>query len=242
MDNTIRLNKYLAHLGLTSRRSTVEILKKDRVTINGKRAMEPGIRLNPKKDKVLINGKEVKTPEFIYLILNKPKGVLSTASDELGRKDVVSMVNSQERLYPVGRLDKDSQGLILLTNDGELANKLTHPRYHTAKTYEVLIKGNVSENKLNKLKNGVKLKDGLTSPSKIRVLGTDFNNTLLEMTLFEGKNRQIRRMCSALFLELISLKRVAIGNLKMGNLKVGEFRQLTEKEISLLNDGRGERN
>jgi 23S rRNA pseudouridine2605 synthase len=233
-DGSIRLNKFLAHAGIGSRRSIEEFLKDNKVFVNKERVFEPGVRFYPQKDKVIVNGKEIiANNNFIYIIVNKPKGVVSTVSDELGRKDIVALVNIREKIFPVGRLDIDSTGLILLTNDGELMNKLIHPRYHIPKTYQVKVRGRVSPSKINKLKNGVTLKDGITAPANVEILSEE-RDTLLEIVLFEGKNRQIRRMCAALFLEVKELKRVAIGDVHLGNLNVGEFRHLAIEEIDSL--------
>lgn len=234
MEKTIRLNKYLANLGFASRRKVEELLQEKNLTVNGVKVLDKGFRVNPEKDKILINGKEIKAPEFIYIMLNKPKGIVSTAKDEHGRTTVVDLVNSKERLYPVGRLDTDSKGLILLTNDGSLTNKLTHPKFHTPKTYIALIQGKIDEKTLNRLRNGVELKEGKTSKAEVEIVEQKPNRTILKITLFEGKNRQIRRMCAALKLNLLELKRVSIGPVKLGDLEKGKYRKLTDAEISAL--------
>lgn len=237
MEKTIRLNKYLANLGYTSRRKVEDLLHQKNLTINGVKVLDKGFRVNPEKDRILLDGKEIKaSPEFIYIMLNKPKGVVSTAKDEHGRTTVVDLVNSKERLYPIGRLDADSKGLIFLTNDGSLTNKLTHPKFHTPKTYIALIQGKVDEKTLNKLRNGVELKEGKTSKAEVEIVEPKPNRTILEITLFEGKNRQIRRMCAALKLNLLELKRVAIGRVKLGDLESGKYRTLTKSEISSLKE------
>lgn len=241
MEKTIRLNKYLSSLGLSSRRKVEQLLKERNVTLNGARILEKGIRLNPLKDLLLIDGKKPPVPEFKYFMLNKPKGVISTAKDEHGRKTVVSLIKSKARLFPVGRLDNDSKGLILLTNDGELAQKLTHPKFHIPKTYIILLSGIVDNKKIAILSSGVNLKarlpagkDSKTAPSEVKIIKRQNNRTLLEITLFEGQNRQIRRMCSSLKLNLLELKRIAIGNVKLGDLKNGQSRLLTTQEIAIL--------
>ncbi len=234
MDKTFRLNKYLANFGFASRRKVEDLLKQKNITVNGVRILDKGFRINPEKDKILLDGKELKKPNFIYIALNKPKGIVSTAKDEKGRTTVVDLINSKERLYPVGRLDADSKGLILLTNDGELTNKLTHPKFHIPKTYIALVAGIVDEKKLQNLRNGVVLKDGKTSKSEAKILEQKPNRTILQITIFEGKNRQIRRMCAILKLNLLELKRVAIGPVKLGDLEKGKYRELTAYEISAL--------
>lgn len=237
---TIRLDKYLANVGLTSRRGVDELLKKNEVLINQKRAKEGGIRLNPEKDNILINGKELKKDSHLaYFILNKPKGVLSAAFDPTGRKTVVDLVKTGVRVYPVGRLDADSIGLIILTSDGELAHKLTHPKFHIPKTYQVIISGTVGGGQLNRLRKGVTLKDGMTAPADVEVLQEYGATTKLKIVLYEGRNRQIRRMCAKLDMQLLELKRVAIGPIEMGNLGLGKSRELTEKEVKQLKESVG---
>lgn len=238
--NPIQLNKYLSNSGVTSRRKAVELIRQGRVMVNGKVVREPGTRIDPAKDEVVFDGKKVGGQlTFIYLMLNKPKGVISTVADEHGRKTVVELVQTRERLYPVGRLDEDSSGLIILTNDGELANLLTHPRYHAAKTYEVLVSGVVQPRQIQGLQKGVLLKDGLTAPAEVDIIRQTPKGTLLEVTLHEGRNRQIRRMMGAVNLNVLALKRIAIGQLKLGDLLSGQSRSLTKEEVRLLTGDRG---
>lgn len=230
----IRLDKFLSNRGVASRRGVDIVLKRGWVRVNGVVVYEPGIRIDPEKDIVEIRGKKLRQPCFEYYALNKPKGVISTALDEKGRESVVSLIRSKERLYPVGRLDKNTTGLILLTNDGELANKLTHPRYHVEKKYELIIDGLVTKKQIEKFKNGVDLEDGKTAPAHLKILSTNEKNTILQATLYEGRKRQIRRMCKTLGMRLVDLKRVQIGPLHIGKLKLGQYRKLTSKEIALL--------
>lgn len=233
---TIRLDSYLARLGVDSRRNISAIIKKYVVLVNGKRVQEPGVRVDPTHDTILINGKNVVAPQLVYFLLYKPKGYISTSDDEQGRKTVLDLVKSPTRIYPVGRLDKDSTGLMLLTNDGELSNKLIHPKYHVPKTYEVLISGHVSDIKLQKLRNGVTLDDGMTRPAGVKVIRQTNSKALLQIVLYEGKKRQIRRMAEALELTVIDLKRVKFGPLTLGKLQPGNYRSLTQTEIALLRD------
>jgi 23S rRNA pseudouridine2605 synthase len=234
-ETTVRLNKYLANLGLTSRRNIAELLKIKDVQVNGQKVVEIGVRVDPDKDVITIDGEAIKPDKtLVYFILNKPRGVISTAKDELGRKTVMSFVKTKERVYPVGRLDENTTGLILLTNDGELTNFLTHPKYHAPKTYEVIISDKISESKLNILKKGVFLKEEKTGPAEVDVLEENPKRTVLNITIHEGKNHQIRKMFSKLKLNIVALKRVAIGSLELGNLKIGESRQLTEEEVREL--------
>lgn len=230
----MRINKYLAHSGVGSRRKIDELIMQQKITVNGKIA-KPGDRVGD-NDVIFVEGKQIAVDHqnFTYIILNKPKGVISTAEDEFGRKTVVDFVKSSERLYPVGRLDENSTGLILLTNDGDLTYRLTHPKYHIPKTYELLIQGSVPANVLEKFETGVELKDGITSPAQVEVLWERDNRTLLKLTIHEGWYHQIRRMCAALNLELIDLKRVSIGFLKLGSLPTGKSRALKIEEILQL--------
>jgi pseudouridine synthase len=233
-DKTVRIDKFLASQGIASRRTIAEILQKHVVTINGKRVIEPGERFDEKKDKMLFDGEKLEQPPFVYIKLHKPKDVISTASDEFGRKTVVSLVAHTQRLYPVGRLDQDTTGLLLLTNDGELANRLTHPRYHIPKVYELTIAGRVSTEKLIRLQKGVKLEDGVTAPAQAKIIQELGNKTIVEVVLHQGKKRQIRRMCEALHLPLLALKRLAIGPIQLGDLSEGKYEALTGKEVDLL--------
>lgn len=231
---TTRLDSYLAHLGIDSRRNIQAILKRYTVLVNGKRVEEAGTRINPENDTITINGKNVIVPQLVYFLLYKPKGYISTSDDEQGRKTVLDLVKSPTRIYPVGRLDKDSTGLMVLTNDGDLSNKLIHPKYHVPKTYEVLISGHVSDIKLQKLRNGVTLDDGMTRPAGVKVLRQTNSKALLQIVLYEGKKRQIRRMAEALELTVLDLKRVKFGPLTLGRLQPGNYRSLTKTEIGLL--------
>lgn len=233
-ENTIRLNKYLANLGICARRDVKQFLKIKNVTVNGERVKESGTRINPTVDDIKVNGNKIKQPKLVYFLLNKPKGIISTTSDEYGRKNVTALVPKSGKIYPVGRLDKDTTGLILLTNDGELTNLLTHPRFHIYKTYRLNIVGRVSKEQLRALQNGVLLNDGITAPARVKVLSINNGKTLLEMTIHEGRNRQIRRMCETVGLELLELDRVTFGPLNKGSLPLGKFRELRGDEILAL--------
>lgn len=234
----IRLDKHLANLGVCSRRAVDALLEENHVTINGKRVTKSGTRLDPVKDTLLINGEKPKRPALKYYLLNKPKGYISTTADERSRKNVVSLVKTNERIYPVGRLDKDTTGLLILTNDGELTNLLTHPRYHIAKTYRLAINGTVSQEQLTRLRNGMLLDDGPTSPAEVKVIHKNSQETILTMTIHEGRNRQIRRMCAEVNLDLKELERIAIGTLRDSQLKTGQYRELSRSEINMLKSSR----
>jgi 23S rRNA pseudouridine2605 synthase len=169
-DATIRLDKYLSSSGVCSRRAVEEFLTTNTVTLNGKKATESGIRLNPEVDVILINNKPLKKPQLVYFMLNKPKGIITTAADEYGRENVISFIDTKERIFPIGRLDKDTHGLILLTNDGDLTNHLIHPRYHVPKIYEAKIAHELFPYQLDSLRNGVMLDDGMTQPAVIKTI------------------------------------------------------------------------
>lgn len=230
----IRLNKYLANLGIASRRKVDVMIEEGRILLNGSRA-KLGATVDPQVDKIVVDGKSLETKGGLeYYAVYKPIGYVSSASDPHNEKTVTSLVKSSTRLYPVGRLDQDSEGLILLTNDGDLTFRMTHPKYHIPKTYEVVLEGKWNDQKLNKLQKGVKLKDGVTAKTEVKVLNLRPRRTLIHITLYEGKNRQIRRMAGILKLEVTSLKRLAIGPIKLADLKPGQSRPLTPEEVSSL--------
>jgi 23S rRNA pseudouridine2605 synthase len=229
-NSTIRLNKYLANQGIASRRDIKSLLKYQIVTVNGQRIKESGFRIDPKRDDVRLNGNKIEPPELLYFLLNKPRGIVSTTADEYERKNVISLVPTKERIYPVGRLDKDTTGLIILTNDGALTNLLTHPRFHVDKVYRLTIAGGATNAQLHALRNGVLLTDGITAPAEVTVL----SKNQVEMKIHEGRNRQIRRMCETVGIKLVDLQRIKFGPLTLKNLSVGKFRKLTQVEIASL--------
>lgn len=233
--NTIRLNKYLSNAGVATRRETLSLLKRGLILINGQPVTKPDIKVDPLSDEIVVNGQKLaKHADLVYLVLNKPLGIVSTTLDESGRQTVIDLVKTPVRVYPVGRLDSDSIGLILFSSDGELTHKLTHPKFHIPKTYQVKVRSQVRPDQLETLNNGVLLKDGLTLPAQVKILEESAESSILEFVIHEGRNRQIRRMCGAVGLEVSELKRVAIGPIKLGSLKEGDFRSLTESEIKLL--------
>lgn len=231
----MRINKYLASIGIASRRKVDELIEEGRVKINGKTA-NLGDQVDPQKDIVEVDGKKVGEKEkLVYIALNKPEGYTSTAAHIKGEKSVLELIESPVRLYPVGRLDRDSTGLIILTNDGELALKLTHPKFHVPKTYEVKVLGNVSKTQIEMMEKGIKLEEGTTKPAKVQIKMQSLpHHSILEITLYEGKKRQIRRMLATLHLHVLDLKRTSIGQVKIGNLPLGKFRNLSEEEIKSL--------
>ena len=225
-----------------SRRAAEEFILNKKVTVDGKIISELGAKADAQKNKICVDGKELNfNAEKIYILLNKPRGYLSTAKDDRGRRTVLDLVSEiKERIYPVGRLDFDSEGLILLTNDGEFMNKLLHPKFKIEKTYRVKFRGELTQEKLNLLREGIELEDGLTAPAKISVI----NSSTVEITIHEGRNRQIRRMFAAVGCKVIFLRRIKFAELTLKNVPVGKFRFLTAKEIDSLgkrDGGRGKR-
>lgn len=232
----VKLQKYFSDCGLMSRRSAEEEIKNGLVKVNGTVAVL-GQRILPEQDIVEYKGKLVRTPKAkkTYILLNKPRGYVTTLSDEKGRPTVSDIVSSiGVRVYPVGRLDMDSDGLLLLTNDGELTNILTHPRHRIPKIYHVTVEGRVSETTLRMLSSPMELDGYEILPVKTTVIGSTPSYTTLEMTLFEGRNRQIRKMCELCSLRIKRLSRVAIGNISLGSLETGKWRHLTPDEIKYL--------
>ena len=234
-DNKIRLQKYLSECGVASRRKSEEMIENGLVKVNGKPATI-GDKVDPKRDSVTVRGKKVtKQKQSVYLMLNKPRGFITTMSDEMDRKCVASLVeNAPARVYPVGRLDKDSEGMLIFTNDGEFANAMTHPSKHVSKTYRVTVRPPVSEEQLTKIATGIVIDDRKTAPADVRVVLTEENRVVLEIVLYEGRNRQIRKMCEEIGLEVARLRRIAVGSVKLGMLKLGDWRLFTEEEVRKL--------
>lgn len=237
-----RLQKYMARCGVASRRKCEEIILSSKVKINDKIVNELGVKIDPSKDKVFYNGKRILPEENkLYIMLNKPEGYITSVKDEKGRKTILDLVKVNERIYPIGRLDYDSSGLILLTNDGDIYNKIIHPRVEVEKKYIALCKGVFSDEEIKKFENGIDIGGYITANAKIKLIDkekdkkTNAVNSLVEIIIHEGKNRQIRKMCSALGHEVITLKRVAVGDIKLGYLKRGEWRNLTEDELNYIN-------
>ena len=234
-DNLVRLQKYLAECGVASRRKCEELIDQGKVRVNGKVA-SIGDKVDPKHDTISVSGKKiVRQKTFTYVMLNKPRGFITTMNDEMERKCVAQLVaDVPARVYPVGRLDRDSEGLLLFTNDGAFANAMTHPSKHVPKTYRVTVRPSVSQEQLTALTQGVIIDDGVTAPAEVRVVTREENRVVLEIVLYEGRNRQIRKMCEALGLEVARLRRTAIGTVKLGMLKQGDWRDLTEDEVRKL--------
>lgn len=229
-----RLQKVLARAGLGSRRVVEGFIEEGRVSVNGTVA-RLGQRVDPSKDKVEVDGSTVPLDvSLVYYLLNKPAGVVTTASDPEGRPTVLELVELGARVWPVGRLDVDSEGALVLTNDGELSHRLTHPSFEVPKTYVVKVAGGVGERSLRGLARGVELEDGRTRPARVDVLDRSGGATLVEITITEGRNRQVRRMFDAVGHRVLALVRVAVGPLKLGHLKPGSVRKLSPAEVREL--------
>lgn len=231
----LRLGKYLATAGVASRRRAVELVKAGKVRVAGRIVTDPASEV-PAGAAVMVAGKAVRQDPLRYYLLHKPLGVISTAADTHGRQAVTDFVPRGVRVYPVGRLDADSSGLMLLTNDGELANRLTHPRYGLPKTYRAVVKGAVTERTLGKLRDGVRLRDGRTRPATVRRLGDVPGGTRLEIIIREGRNRQVRRMGDAVGHPVTTLVRTKLGPLSLRRLKPGQHRILTVAERTALQE------
>lgn len=231
----IRLQKYIAASGIVSRRKAEELITAGKVKVNGRKA-EIGQSVDPKKDKVTVGGRAVLVKETkTYIMLNKPRGYVTTLSDEYGRKTVSDLVKGAgERLFPVGRLDKDSEGLLIMTNDGSLANLITHPASNVNKTYRVTVGGKIDDETIEKLSSGVVIDGRKTKPCDVFVMERRTDRTVLGFIIHEGRNRQIRKMCEVVGLEVLRLKRVEIAGVKLGGLKTGDWRPLNERELTRL--------
>ncbi|MFD1138641.1 pseudouridine synthase [Paenibacillus urinalis] len=232
-----RLQKIIAQAGIASRRKSEELILSGKVEVNGEVVTELGTKANPNEDIITVNGKPIRSEKKIYLIMNKPKGVITSASDPEGRKIVSDYLKGiKERVYPVGRLDYDTEGLLLLTNDGEFAHLLTHPKHHVPKTYLATVKGVPHGTSLDKLRDGIMLEDGMTSPAEVEYkdVDTEKNEAVIQITIHEGRNRQVRRMFEAINHPVTRLKRISFGGLLLQNLKRGLYRHLTAEEINNL--------
>ncbi|MBM3236054.1 rRNA pseudouridine synthase [Candidatus Poribacteria bacterium] len=234
----MRLEKFLSEAGVASRRHAKQIISEGRITVNGQEVFIPGTHIAPVTDVIKLDGKSVSlVKKKVYIALNKPAGYLSTAIDDRDRPTVLHLLRDLPvRVYPVGRLDFDTEGLLLLTNDGELAHKITHPSYQIDKIYIAWVLGHPDESALEKLRNGIQLEDGVTAPAKVIATEQTDNQTCLKMTIHEGKKRQIKRMCRAVGHEVQHLRRIQVGPIKLGNLRVGKYRHLSSKEVEAVNN------
>ncbi|MGY0394219.1 pseudouridine synthase [Fusobacterium sp.] len=230
----MRINKYLASLGVGSRREIDRLIEEGKIKVNGE-IISAGIKVT-EEDEIEVKGKKIeKTGEKkVYYMLNKPLEILSSAKDDRGRKTVVDLIRCKERIFPIGRLDYNTTGLILLTNDGELFNRVIHPRSEIYKEYYVKVLGEIKESSIKKLENGVELEDGKTLPAYVKVLSKERGKSELLISIREGRNRQVRRMLDAVNHPVVILRRERIGKLALGKLRVGEYRELTAEEVKYL--------
>lgn len=240
----VRIQKVLSENGILSRRKAEEYVAAGRITINGRKA-QIGAAIDPRRDIVAVDGIRVDlSPKVqkVYILLNKPRGYVTTLSDELGRRCVAELVeDAPERVYPVGRLDKDSEGALLLTNDGEFANLIMHPSHHINKTYRVTVRPGVSEDQVVQLSTGVMIDDRMTAPAQVNVLERTPERAVLQIVIHEGRNRQIRKMCEAVGLEVARLRRSSIGPIRLGMLQPGKWRELTPQEVGAIRSAVKER-
>lgn len=236
MEEKMRINKYLASCNVASRRKCEEIISKGKVEVNGQVIKELGTIIDTKKDKVKVYGKLVNIDgKKVYYMLNKPSGVISASKSKYGETTVVDLIDKKEhRLFPVGRLDKDTTGLIILTNDGDFAYKLTHPKFEKAKTYEAKIKGRIDSKGIQRLEKGVSIDGRKTAKAKVKLIKMIGSNSLLEITLIEGRKRQVRKMCERVGHEVLQLKRISENGLQLKDLEEGQYRKLTKNEIAKL--------
>ena len=230
-----RLQKIIAGSGICSRRRAEELILEGKVAVNGRIITELGFKANP-EDEIKVEGRPVRKEEKVVYLLNKPKNVISSVSDDKGRKTVVDLIDSPYRIFPIGRLDFDSSGLLLLSNDGELMQKIIHPKYEVEKTYEVTIDGLIRQDEIEQLCKGVIVDDYITSPAQVKLIRKNENRytSFLEVTIHEGKNREIRKMFESVGYTVIKLHRISEAGIELGNLKSGEYRLLKPYEIKKL--------
>ncbi len=230
----MRLQQYMAACGVASRRASEKFIVDGRVSVNGHRA-ELGQRVDPNVDRVTIDGKPLATESKVYILLNKPRGIVTSAKDTHHRKTVLDCVQGvNARLFPVGRLDMDVGGAIILTNDGDLAYRLMHPKFEVEKVYEAWVQGDLTRETVKRLEQGVQLEDGMSAPAKAAILSSGRGATLVQLTLHEGRNREVKRMCEEVGHPVLELKRVAFGLLQVRGLRPGEWRHLVGEELTRL--------
>lgn len=232
-----RLQKFLANCGVASRRKCEEYIKQGKIKVNGEIVTELGTKITPEKDVIEFENKKIKqNSKNIYILLNKPIGYVTTADDQFGRETVLDLVKVKERIVPVGRLDMYTSGALILTNDGDFVYKVTHPKHEIEKTYTVTVKGIVQNSEVEQLRQGVKIEEYTTKPAKVKILKTDTEKDIsrLEITIHEGKNRQVRKMCEAVGRKVLALHRSKIGNIGVKDLELGKWRYLVSKEVEQL--------
>jgi len=238
MGEIVRLQRYIAMCGIASRRNAEELISDGKISVNGSKVTEQGVRVEIGKDKVSYLGKLIKpTEKKYYIMLNKPVGYVSTVKDQFDRPTVVDILSEDidDRLYPVGRLDFDTEGLLLMTNDGDFSYKITHPKHKINKTYIAILNGGITIKGIQKLREGVTLADGFTtSPAKVEIIDAKSGTTAVKITIHEGKNRQVRKMFEAVGSKVKELRRISIDTIELGNLPIGRWRYLTSHEINRL--------
>ncbi len=237
MGEIVRLQKYIAMSGAASRRAAETMITEGRVRVNGEKVTEQGIKVEIGCDKVTLDNKplEIKNKNY-YIMLNKPAGYVSTVTDQFDRPTVVDLVKKDidTRIFPVGRLDYETEGLLLMTNDGDFTYRITHPKHHVEKTYIAVIKGGIKVADLNKLRRGIRVEDYTTSPAQVEIMDAVDGHTYIKITIHEGKNRQVRKMFDTLGYTVVGLQRISIGQVELGNLPLGRWRHLTSHEINCL--------
>ena len=237
VEESIRLQKFLANSGVASRRKCEELILDGKVSVNGQIVKELGTKVNPAVDKVEYCGNPVfSSNKFVYILLNKPIGYVTTAKDQFDRDSVLDLVKVKERVVPVGRLDMYTSGALILTNDGDFVYKVTHPKHEITKTYTVTVRGIIENDAVEKLRNGVEIEDYKTRPAKVKILKTDEEKNIsrLEITIHDGKNRQIRKMCEAVGSKVVALHRSKIGDIGVKDLKLGTWRYLKDFEVKKI--------
>ena len=234
----MRLNKFIALCGVASRRKADELIESGKVEVNGQVIKEMGFNVDEHKHIVKVNGKIIKPQEEkIYILLNKPEGYVTTVKDQFNRKNVIDLINGvKERIYPIGRLDYETSGLLILTNDGDLTYKLTHPKHEIDKTYIARVRGIPNSYKIKEFEKGLKIEDYITAPAKFKVLESnkDKNYSICEIKIHEGRNRQVRKMCKEIGHPVYHLQRVSMGKIKLSNLEKGKWRYLNKEELDYL--------
>ena len=230
-----RLQKYLANNGIAARRKCEEYIIQGRVKVNGKIVTQLGTKINPEKDIIEFDNKKIdKVEHYVYILLNKPIGYVTTVKDQFDRPTVLDLVKVKEKILPVGRLDMYTSGALILTNDGEFINKVTHPKNEIEKTYTVTLKGIISEEEVEQLKNGVMIDEYISGKAKVKILKTNEEKQIsrVQITIHEGKNREVRKMCEAIGKKVLALHRRKIGNIDVKNMKIGAWRYLTNQEVN----------
>lgn len=234
----MRINKYIASCGIASRRKAEELILENRVKVNGNLINELSFQINEKKDKVEVDGKLIGLEEkLVYIMLNKPEGYVTTVKDQFDRKSVIDLVKDIDaRVYPIGRLDYETSGLLLLTNDGDLTYKLTHPKHEVDKTYIATVKGIPTQNEIRNFEKGLYIEDYKTSPAKIKIVKKNIekNYAVCEIKIHEGRNRQVRKMCKAINHPVMNLRRKAMGKIVLKDVEIGKYRHLTIEEVNYL--------